>query len=207
MKTGGMAILLFVAAFVITTAALIFLNTQYMNIFKMDFRPVSHAAHAVSDSSAVVKSDSSAVKSDSAKAIDSLNAIAGSLNQPADTASVQKKTETKNIEQVKNQPEVKNQVQNSAPVITQISNPNPVDAGAAGLKKMDPQTFEKWKKSTAGILESMDSYKASQILRMYADNIGNELLYAMKKKKAAEILSKFDAKKDSLIIRKLTRIQ
>lgn len=217
MKTGGMAILLFVAAFVVTTAALIFLNTQYMNLFKFDFRTVSHAAQAVSDSTGTAKTDSSAVQSDSSKAVDSLKAIAGNLNASADSAAAGKIAENKKpaenakqaeTKEVKKAPEQKNTVQNSSPDPVQSAGQNTItDLGSAGIKKMDAQTFEKWKKNTAGILESMDSYKASQILRMYADNIGNELLYAMKKKKAAEILSKFDAKKDSIIIRKLTRIQ
>lgn len=217
MKTGGMAILLFVAAFVITTAALIFLNTQYMNLFKFDFRPVSHAAQAVSDSTGTAEADSSAVQSDSSKAVDSLKAIAGNLNASADSLAAGKVAENTKpaenakpaeVKEVKKAPEQNSTVQNSSPAPVQSANQNIVtDLGSASIKKMDAQTFEKWKKNTAGILESMDSYKASQILRMYADNIGNELLYAMKKKKAAEILSRFDAKKDSIIIRKLTRIQ
>lgn len=212
MKTGVMAILVFVAAFVITTAALIFMNTQYRNIFSFDFTPVALPG-VPADSTGVVKTDSTAVKNDSTKALDSLSAIANSLAPKQDSTALSSNSQNdkKDPAAAQNQKTAADQKNKTltqgnlqiSPEMGKIKS----DIISADIKKMDAAAYEKWKKNTAGIIESMDSYKASQILRMYADNIGNELLYAMKKKKAAEILSKFDAKKDSLIIRKLTRIQ
>jgi len=217
MKTGVVPILMFVAAFVVTTAALIFLNTQFMNIFKFNFTPVNHAV--VADSTGIKNDSTNVVKSDSAKALDSLKAIANDVSNftdsPVAAPAKEEKKEDSKPEEKKPEPQKTpaETKQQSAPVNTPANSASNQadkvnnDIKNAEIKKMDQAAYNDWKKKTAGIIEAMDATRASQILRMYADNIGKDLLYSMKKKKAAEILSKFDAKKDSVIIRKLTRIQ
>jgi flagellar motility protein MotE (MotC chaperone) len=207
MKTGVVAILIFVAAFILTTAALIYFNTQYRNIFKFDFSPVNLSAGAVVDSTALKNKAKPAT--DSTKALDSLKNIANSLAPGTDSVKAAQTGANSaaqgNTNTVNNQPA--SQKNNQAAAKQNETNTVNNDIKTAETKKTDAAVYEKWKKNTAGIIEAMDANKASQVLRMYADNIGSELLYLMKKKKAAEILSKFDARKDSLIIRKLTRMQ
>lgn len=208
MKTGVVAALVFVAAFIITTAALIYFNTQYKNIFKFDFSPVNHSAIAMVDSTALKQG----ALSDSTKALDSLKNIANGLAPMSDSAKTAQTAKSEGG----STPQTNANGASSLPVNLQSStgaSKSYIDSmvkneiNNAEIKKMDAAAYIKWKKQTAGIIEAMDSKKASQVLRMYADNIGNELLYLMKKKKAAEILSRFDTQKDSLIIRKLTRMQ
>jgi flagellar motility protein MotE (MotC chaperone) len=203
MKTGVVAVLVFVAAFIITTAALIYFNTQFRNIFKFDFTPVNHAAMAVVDSTAIKQAEKA--KADSTKALDSLKNIANGLAPKTDstkTAQANSNPVSQNNTQAANTQQF---YQQNNPSVMKPAENNPVKN--VETKKLDAATYEKWKKNTAKIIEAMDANKASQVLRMYADNIGNELLYLMKKKKAAEILSKYDMKRDSIIIRKLTRMQ
>lgn len=212
MKTGVVAILIFVAAFIITTAALIYFNTQFKNIFKFDFSPVNHGAATMAIADSTAQKQAESAKPDSSKALDSLKNIAKDLAPKKDSVNTALTSENKQENKIPNnsQPAVENQAntQNTASAVkTADVNSVKNEIKNADIKKMDPVTYEKWKKSTAGIIEAMDANKASQVLRMYADNIGGELLYSMKKKKAAEILSKFDSKKDSLIIRQLTRIR
>lgn len=212
MKTGVMAIVVFVAAFILTTAALIFLNTQFMNIFKFDFRAV-HISQpsAPSDSTAVPDSTlkTQQVVNDSTKALDSLKAITQNLN-PADSAKVTDNKETKT--DAKPAADTKTAANTPVQKDATASKPQESNVAAQGFvsgdaAKMDPKVYDKWKKDIAKIMEIMDSKKASQILKTYSDNIARDIFYTMKKKKAAEILSKFDIKKDSLIINKLTRMQ
>lgn len=208
MKTGFVAIVVFVAAFIITTAALIYFNTQYMNIFKFNFTPVSHIVVAADSTAKKQVADSSKIKPDSTKALDSLKTIAGGLAPKTDSLKTPGKAENNTAGSLKTGAETKNQNASVPPVINPVAENKAIsDSKILETKKMDAKAYDDWKKKTAGIIESMDSYKAAQILRMYADNIGGDILYSMKKKKAAEILSKFDAKKDSLLIRKLTRIK
>ncbi len=210
MKTGVTAILVFVAAFVVTTAALIFLNTKFMNIFKFNFTPVNIAMLSSAPADSTASSGQEPVKKDSTQALDSLKSIAGNLAPKTDslkTAAQKDNSQGANNSapvQQQNTPNNNSQPQGAQPSADNktVSNEKQSDP-----TKMDSASYENWKRSTVGILEAMDAGKASQFLRMYADNVGSDLLYSMKKKKAAEILSKFDMKKDSALVRKLTRIR
>ncbi len=55
-------------------------------------------------------------------------------------------------------------------------------------KKID-EDYIAWIKNNAKLLSNLDAARASKILQIYSDNVAHDLIYAMKKKKAAEILS------------------
>jgi flagellar motility protein MotE (MotC chaperone) len=213
MKTGVMAIVVFVAAFILTTAALIFLNTQFMNIFKFDFRAVHISQEAAKTDSTAIKDSTlnkQNVVNDSTKALDSLKSITQNLNPIADSSKVAEQKDVKTEEKT----DPKNADNTTAPAQNNAAASKPQESNAANqgfvsgdVVKMDPVAYTKWKKNMAGIMEIMDSKKASQILRTYSDNIARDIFFTMKKKKAAEILSRYDIKSDSLMIRKLTRMQ
>ncbi len=215
MKTGVMAIVVFVAAFILTTAALIFLNTQFMNIFKFDFRSVHVSKEAVSSDSSAVKDstlNTNLALNDSTKALDSLKTISNKPDTKTDSLKTAEKKDVKPETQIPVDTKI-------ASIPSVIEQKKPVEAKpdeattnkqgfvSGDAAKMDPVAYNKWKKNMAGIMEIMDSKKASQILRTYSDNIARDIFFSMKKKKAAEILSKFDVKSDSLMIRKLKRMQ
>jgi len=50
-------------------------------------------------------------------------------------------------------------------------------------------TYNSWMKNSIKLYESMDTKKAAKIIQGYSDNIAREILFSMKKKKAAEIIS------------------
>lgn len=56
-------------------------------------------------------------------------------------------------------------------------------------KAEDGQNYQDWISSTVKLYESMDSKSAAKIITNYSDNVARDIIYAMKKKKAAEILS------------------
>lgn len=216
MKNQAMAIVALVAAFVVTTALIIFLNTQFMNIFKFDFRRV-HINQEIAPADSTIAADSTLnalnVANDSTKALDSLKSITQSLDPGKDSAKAGETTTVNNENKlsadtiaVKNEPA---QVQNNAIAAKPSETIVPAqNIASKDIAKMDPAAYLKWKKNMAKIMEIMDPKRASQILKTYFDDTATrEIFFAMNKKKAAEILSKFDLKSDSLIIQKLTRMQ
>ena len=57
------------------------------------------------------------------------------------------------------------------------------------------EDHEKWLKSTVKLFEKMDAKKAAKIIESYSDNIAKEIIYSMKNKNAAEILSLLNPEK------------
>ncbi len=179
----------FLLTFAVVTGIIIYLNSSYKNIFKMDFTPVSQMQaealakkqKAVADSlknlavtnqniadstkvdSVAVQQDSTSIaKTDSVKTTKETNSL------------VEKKIETKLAEKPVAIP--KNEVIPTAPIITkQTANKDSI--------------YQSWVKNTVKLYESMDSKKVAKIILGYSDNIARDIILKMKKKKAAEILS------------------
>ena len=62
---------------------------------------------------------------------------------------------------------------------------------ALGLN--NKKEYNDWIASTVKLYESMDSKQAAKIITNYSDNVARDIIYAMKKKKAAEILSNLNS--------------
>lgn len=54
------------------------------------------------------------------------------------------------------------------------------------------EEFKEWVKATVKLFETMDSKKAARVIQNYSDGLAREIIYSMKKKKAAEILSELN---------------
>jgi flagellar motility protein MotE (MotC chaperone) len=70
-------------------------------------------------------------------------------------------------------------------------------------KAKNDTTYLKWTKKTAALYEAMDSKKAAKIIQNYSDNIARDILYTMKKKKAADVLANLNPETAN----RITRIQ
>jgi len=64
-------------------------------------------------------------------------------------------------------------------------------------------TYKSWLKKTVALYEAMDSKKVAKIILTYSDNIAKDIVYAMKKKKAAEILSQLTPE----TVNRITRVK
>lgn len=215
MKGAG-SILVFVAAFVVVTVILIFMNSKFNNIFKFDFS----APHAISinkNDSSKVKKDSSAAKQDEGTAADInlpgvsteeikkpeenkdsvkkeiANVETNSVNEKVKKELENKKNSEKKIEpkntkvDVKTNKEVK-VAQVQKPPVKNVTSNKSTNTNKNTSAKID-SSYIKWTKNTAAIYETMDAKKAAKIIENYSDNIARDIIYAMKKKKAAEILA------------------
>jgi flagellar motility protein MotE (MotC chaperone) len=70
------------------------------------------------------------------------------------------------------------------------------------VKTESDEEYKKWVKETSKFYESMESAKAAKIILNYSDNIAKDILYSMKKKKAAEILAEINPE----IAKRITRV-
>ena len=71
------------------------------------------------------------------------------------------------------------------------------------LEKESATEHEEWLKSTIKLYEAMETKKAADLLATLPENQAREIIYSMKNKKAAEILSGLDTE----TIKRLTRLQ
>jgi len=178
-------ILIFVGAFILVTAGLIFLNSAYTNIFRLDFSVQENTIVKDSTKSDKNKKDNvippaaDIFISDTIKSSDTLTAQVNPLVDSVKTPVIQKTTQqipetTKQISEVKEEklPEEK---------LPEIK-----------INKETDSTYIKWVKDTAKMFESMEPKKAAKIIANYSDDTARDIMYKMKKKKAAEILAELD---------------
>ncbi len=79
------------------------------------------------------------------------------------------------------------------PTETQKVAVNNQSSDTVAQNESQPDTlYEKWVKQTAMLYDSMDPQKAAQIIKQYNDKTSRDIIYTMKKKKAAEILTYLD---------------
>jgi flagellar motility protein MotE (MotC chaperone) len=164
-------IFLFLIAFLFTTGAVVFLNSIYKNIFRNDFRLAT-----VSDTAGVKDSTKTLNASLNGGISDSLRALNPGKYQDSLHASNSKdSTSTDSLKQSANL---------AAQEVEQLPGGN--------TKTKPDSSYIVWMKQTAKMYESMDPKKAAKIIQSYSDNIARDIIYSMRQKKAAEILSELN---------------
>ena len=81
------------------------------------------------------------------------------------------------------------------PVANQVSANKPQDTSqfqAENTITKPDSNYIIWMKQTAKMYEVMDPKKAAKIIQSYSDNIARDIIYSMKQKNAAEILSELN---------------
>jgi flagellar motility protein MotE (MotC chaperone) len=184
------AVIVFIVAFVMVTALIAFMNLQYNNIFDFDFTPTQHAIEIKTESqieelSATLRPEIEKHVFDSLKVIgfDSLAIINTNKKviQLEDSIAVLQKNISKLTRETST---------------LEATN-------AKNTKKSDSKKeYQTWIKTTSKLYESMESQKAAKIILKYSDNIAKDILYSMKKKKAAEILAELNPE----IANRITRV-
>jgi len=184
------AVIIFIISFVMVTALIAFMNLKYDNIFDFDFTPTHAAAELrtvqqIEDMKSNLRPEIEKAVFDSLKVVgfDSLAVI--NTNDRVvlleDSIAVLQKEisklsrETTTLEATNEKFE----------------------------KKKDSETeYQEWIKTTSKLYDSMESQKAAKIILKYSDNIAKDILYSMKKKKAAEILAELNPE----VANRITRV-
>ncbi len=183
------AVIVFIVAFVMVTALIAFMNLQYNNIFDFDFTPTQHAIEIKTE--AQIEELKATLRPEVEKHIfDSLKVVG------FDSLAIIN-TNNKVV-----------QLEDSIAVLQKIISKltretSTLEAtNAKNTKKNDSQKeYQAWIKTTSKLYESMETQKAAKIILKYSDNIAKDILYSMKKKKAAEILAELNPETANRITR------
>lgn len=201
MKEKILNILPFPLAFILITAAIIFLNAKYTNIFKFDFSEYN-PKQIVKDTLVAKKENKNLFQKADVKKQSEIDSL---INKTNEQAAVENQTK----DSIKEQPQIKQQlkeepVQQITKTVEKSPEPEkPVqDKTEPAEQKVQTDTiYAKWVKDTAKLYEKMDPQKAAKIITQYSTEIARDIIYKMNKKKAAQILSNLDPKTASLITR------
>ena len=178
--------LVFVIGFLVVTGAVIFLNTIYTNIFKFDFSPIT-ANVQVNDSTKTEKTVPPSLQTEKNKT----EIIDSAAVQNAKIDSLIKKDTVRTIQTVLTSPDKKQippeLIKNNTPESSFVSAPELIAEST-----IVDSNYTKWVKATAALYESMDAKKAARIIQNYSEKTARDIIYKMKKKKAAEVLAELD---------------
>lgn len=204
MKANLAHILPFVFAFLVVTGGLVYLNSQYENIFQLNFSP---------------RGLNSSMQDSTKAAIDSLKSE--TLNSPApfDTLSARSaldslirvyktKSGLNEISELKNDSTLTDSI-NAVTELLKITSPAKIDSSRNLVKTINqPESKTKpdeeyldWIKKISSIYEAMEPRKAAKIIQNYSDNVARDILYTMKKKTAAKVIAELSPETVNRIIR------
>ncbi len=200
MKNSLVYIVAFLLVFLITTAAIIFLNESFNNIFRFDFRdiqpPEDDIASLLSDKQIknmkdapdsvkygvykeLFSADSTVFLVQDSGIIDSLNKvnelIAELQRSQLNIQQAQSKLYEKKSEEVEVNPEIVNR----------------------------DSVYQVWLKKTVKFYEGMKPAEAAKIIVGYSDDVAKDIVYKMKPKKAAKILASLNPQK----VQNITRVE
>ena len=186
MKNTIIYSIIFLIAFGAVTAGLIFINTQYNNIFYFDFTPMAEIQKRELEAKKIAQQKAK-ITADSLKAIKPAQEVL--VDSTAITLSDSSKVEELFTE-INNKKGVDSLSKNVTKPEVKTSSIDKNLAKIAEMAKKD-SIYQDWLKQTVKLYENMDTKKVAKIIQGYSDNIARDLILKMKKKKAAEILAEF----------------
>lgn len=197
MKNNIIYAAVFAAAFILVTGGIIYLNDSYKNIFYFDFTPAA-------------ENKTGEKKKDKPSELDDLMAKLSEMEK----FSIEFKKEILDTIKTITLPAADSSIASvDSSLIDSIrtlqkalamnSNNDSVSANVKAFteKTKKDSVYLKWTKSTASLYESMDARKAAKIIQNYSDNVARDILYAMKKKKAADVLANIEPETANRITR------
>jgi flagellar motility protein MotE (MotC chaperone) len=183
----------FGGAFVLITLIMIVLNNDFKNVYAFDFSPVKPAQVTQSQVNPYNYKEAfgQMLKELKSQMLDSIKTIKYVTNDSVQNRKADSiLTDSINILKTR----LENTVNQDSLVKSELLSKNNVKSDS---------TYRIWTKKTAALYEAMDSKKAAKIIQNYSDNVARDILYSMKKKKAAEVLANLNPETAN----RMTRIQ
>lgn len=181
----------FIIMFFITTSAIVRLNGMYRDIFKFDFTPIKQHDYSgnMIDTSKVSYAEIKDYLLGNFKQ-DVLDSIKSYLPpKKNDTVYTDSFRDSSLIDSVRS---LKIALKDINAKITEVSQ-NSSQKGNENKQVVKPDSsYNLWIKQTAKLYESMDPQKAAKIIQSYSDNVARDIIYTMRQKKAAEVLSELN---------------
>ncbi len=156
---------IFIVAFAATSFVIISANNTYENIFAFDLREKIDVESAIVDSTAKIETDELMV----ADSLHAENKIEKKEKSKENKSNL--KSEVKKIEQ------------------TLALKEKEIEELKSSMEQEETAQYQDWLKNTIKLYEAMESNKAAQFIKTIPEQEARDLIYSMKKKKAAEILS------------------
>jgi hypothetical protein len=212
MKTKILYIAPFVLAFMIVTLGIIYLNSSYSNIFKLDFTPKS-TTNALSDSTNTNTIDSLQVNNPHNKNLASVDSLtADSINASTQSEYLKADSTTANdpLDKTIGQKPIHSDGKTNVITKSNVGNnilkqdssmANPFPQTITNNKSQKDTSYISWLKNVTSIYEVMEPKKAAKIIQNYSDNIARDILYTMKKKNAAKVVAELSPETANRIFR------
>ncbi|MBI1938183.1 MAG: hypothetical protein HYS25_08645 [Ignavibacteriales bacterium] len=198
MKAKIIYAVIFIGAFLLVTGAMYYGASSYENIFALNFKTVEQKKEPgkiENPEEGINKLDLAQLKRE---LIDSLGNLKGEHTYDTVSVSVKDTTLAKSIKEIFDELQKLKQSQQAALKQQKVEQP-PVEIKHNAAAKSDT-TYKIWVKNTVKLYESMDTKKAAKIIQGYSDNIARDIIFSMKKKKAAEIISQLKPETANRII-------
>lgn len=183
--------MIFLISFVMVTGLIAFMNLKYSNIFEFDFSAVKKSQGVITKAQ-IEKIYFSLQKRIERETLDSLYA------EGLDSVSA--------FENINKIDSLEDSVKTLQIFISQLESKNnslEVEKAVNAEKYKSKTDYLSWTKKTASLYESMEADKAAKIILNYSDNIARDILYKMKKNKAAEILAELNPE----VANRITRVE
>ncbi len=195
MKEKIIYIFVFLTIFLITTGSVIYLNNNYTDIFKLNFKPiVKHEDSSNHDKNL----NTNNVSMDELKnviqtefknyLVDSLKKVYSAPQKNTVVAEVKKDSSL--ADSVKNLRKIINKIDRK--LAEQEAKNTQVKINEDNEKTKSDSAYINWTHQTAKLYEAMDPKQAAKIIQSYSDNIARDIIYSMRQKKAAEVLSELN---------------
>ena len=181
----------FIIVFLFTTGAIVKLNGMYRDIFKFDFTPIKQHDNSgnMIDTSKVSFAEIKDYLLGNFKqdVLDSLKSYLPPKKN--DTVYTDSFRDSSLIDSVRS---LKMALKDINAKVTEGSQ-NSSQKGSEDKQTAKPDSsYNLWIKQTAKLYESMDPLKAAKIIQSYSDNVARDIIYTMRQKKAAEVLSELN---------------
>ncbi len=191
MKEKIIYISTFLLAFILVTGMIFVMNNKYENIFRLDTR--DHLVVLAEK----IKQDSIKVVQDSLR-LKTVRDSLFKLEYPDSLLSKSTGKDDKTGESTPNGVSEGPSRESTAPSSASIAGPS-----KEKLKAEKDSLYIRWKRETVKLYEGMEAKQIAKVLPSFADDVARDLIYSMKKKKAAEILTLLSPE----MVHKLTRAQ
>lgn len=185
-------VLVFLLAFIGTTGVIYFLNTRYENIFAFDFsapkvylpkpKPAAPGAAAAAAGSAAASEGIAQTPGDSTSAAPEEN----NTENTAKEDSVRRAL----LDEIAKLKKDKQQLMAAQKQIEQKD--KQIARLQTTVQVKQDSAYIKWKREMVKIYEAMDSGAAAKIIQKLPDNVAKDIIFLMKKKKAAQIISQLN---------------
>ena len=190
----------FLLVFLLTTGAIVRLNSMYKDIFKFDFTPIKQPVNnnLFSDTTKVSFAEIKNYLFGNFRkdVLDSLKSYLPPKTN--DTVYANSFRDSSLIDSVRSLKVALKDI--NAKIEEDVKKDNQ-QVNNAGQSVKPDSSYTVWVKQTAKLYESMDAQKASKIIQSYSDNVARDIIYSMRQKKAAEILSDLDPETANRITR------